>query len=407
MTPAAILGRLGTGLERAEIWPPFCEPVSDFPEFRFTKREVRRAGDSLRENIWWAEDAIDEIKQTFRVANNWRDSHAFPMRRIRYELIGQIRRLDQPGKTWARLKRMHSIRRKLRNLPENLTQIQDLGGCRAVLSDIGNVNRLINSCRENLPHDIHAVPDDYISNPKPDGYRCYHVVYKFRPRNELEAAFEGRRIEIQVRSAMQHSWATAVEAVGTFRQEDLKAGTGSNDWLRLFQLMASEIALAEGSPELKSAPSRGERMKEIRDLNKRLRAASTLENLRQAFNYVESYQTTLDPKYFLIRYDNVNSTVTVDPYDSSIAGTQKLDDSEKNEHINSVLVEADKIDTLVEGYPNYFGDVQLFKNALANVVGGSSPEFVLKPQATVKQGRKQVPDLSWFRRSRFGKPRGS
>ncbi len=33
----------------------------------------------------------------------------------------------------ARLKRMQAIRHKLRRIPHNLSQLQDLGGCRATL----------------------------------------------------------------------------------------------------------------------------------------------------------------------------------------------------------------------------------------------------------------------------------
>jgi hypothetical protein len=160
--------------------------------------------------------------------------------------------------------------------------------------------------------------------------------------------------------------------------------------------MASEIALAEGCPELAGAPTRNDRVREIRDLDKKLKAVGTLENLRQAFNYVENNDSGVDPKYFLIQYDNTKSTVSVDPYDTSIAGTRSLDLIEKNEHINSVLVEADKIETLVEGYPNYFGDVQEFKNALRDVVGGKSLEYVLPRQQTVSKPREKL-DLSWLR----------
>jgi hypothetical protein len=59
------------------------------------------------------------------------------------------------------------------------------------------------------------------------------MVYKFRGSGE-EAVYNGRRVEVQVRTQLQHSWATAVEAVGLFRREDLKAGRGDLDWLRLF-----------------------------------------------------------------------------------------------------------------------------------------------------------------------------
>jgi ppGpp synthetase/RelA/SpoT-type nucleotidyltranferase len=357
--------------------------------------DVRRAGEALRGQILWCDDSAEEIKEIFRIANNWRDSHMYPMQRIRHEVIGQIRRLKQNGKTFARVKRMASIRRKLRNLPQGLNQIQDLGGCRAILPAMKEAQALINSCRENLAHGVHNV-DDYIKEPKPDGYRSYHIVYKFLG-SDTEEIFKGRRIELQVRTQLQHSWATAVEAVGTFRGENLKAGQGDEQWLRLFELMASEIALAENCPELDGAPARIARIREIRDLNKSLSAIATLENLRQAFNYVESRRTLIDPEYFLIRYDNRSSTVTVDPYDSAIAGSMSFDEIERDVDINVVLVAADKVEELIEGYPNYYGDVQLFKRSLRDITYGKvAQEFSLVLPEAVKPKPKEVPDLSWF-----------
>jgi len=42
---------------------------------------------------------------------------------------------------------------------------------------------------------------------------------------------------------LQHAWATAVEAVGIFTKQALKSNIGDGEWLRLFALMSSEIAV--------------------------------------------------------------------------------------------------------------------------------------------------------------------
>jgi hypothetical protein len=58
-------------------------------------------------------------------------------------------------------------------------------------------------------------------------------------------------------------------------------------------------------------------------------------------------------------------------------------------------------------YPNYFGDVQLFKRQLKNILGGKAPrEYKIKPQDVVPVDR-EVSDISWFKRSRFRKPKGA
>ncbi|MBV8457910.1 MAG: RelA/SpoT domain-containing protein [Acetobacteraceae bacterium] len=88
---------------------------------------------------------------------------------------------------------------------------------------------------------------DYIVNPKNDGYRSHHLMLTYKGRGPL-SVFTGRTIELQVRTRLQHSWATSIEAVGLFRREELKNNQGSADWLRLFKLMSAEFSEAECCP---------------------------------------------------------------------------------------------------------------------------------------------------------------
>lgn len=179
----------------------------------------------------------------------------------------------------------------------------------------------------NSPHFLFE-PYDYIQNPKPDGYRSHHLVFKYIGKGD-DQVFNGRRIEIQVRTRLQHAWATAVEAVGLFRGEDLKGGNGSADWLRLFQLMSSEFAMAENCPDLPDAPKRTDRLPEIIDLDKRLRAIDTLDVLSQSFQYVEEYiQPSAKPEYFLLEYDNRGGHVTVEPHFNALLGADSYDNAE-------------------------------------------------------------------------------
>jgi hypothetical protein len=96
---------------------------------------------------------------------------------------------------------------------------------------------------------------------------------------------------MQIRSGLQHAWATAVEAVGLVRAEAMKAGEGDANWLRLFDLISSEFAEAEGCPTVPGAPSKAERTAELADLDRTLSAVNTLENLNQAFAYTKEHVT--------------------------------------------------------------------------------------------------------------------
>jgi len=50
---------------------------------------------------------------------------------------------------------------------------------------------------------------------------------------------------MQIRSRVQHAWATAVETVDMFSGQALKSSHGDDKWLRFFAVAASEMAYIE------------------------------------------------------------------------------------------------------------------------------------------------------------------
>jgi hypothetical protein len=82
------------------------------------------------------------------------------------------------------------------------------------------------------------------------------------------------------------------------RGEDLKGNKGDLDWLRFFQLMSAEFARVEGCQESTLVPPHNERLREIVELNRKLQAASTLDNLSYVVDWtniaVESSTTLAD-----------------------------------------------------------------------------------------------------------------
>lgn len=375
--------------------------MPQFPRFQYSNKDVQRAGEALAGDLYWTDETAEHIRRVFSVANNYRDSHALPMRKVRFELSGLLQRERIKGVTVARLKRMPSIRRKLRKIKSNLNQIQDLAGVRSIAPSMADVDRLIQSVRTNTGHEVFR-EYPYITQPKPDGYRCHHMVLKFRGVDEDEA-YNDRRIEIQIRTRLQHAWATAVESVGLFRREDLKAGVGNADWLQLFRLMSLEFQLSEGCAEPDAG--RADRLSEIASLNRSLRAAALLEDLRQAVRTTERYK--FDPKnkpdYFLIRYDRTYNTVSVRAQYGAIDAVRLYDLAENIDSRSStgngfttVLVEVDEVENLRSAYPNYFGDVDLFKSKLQELVGADGPDFTLDPQPRAPVQPRPKPDYSWL-----------
>jgi len=376
--------------------------VSEYPRLQYSKRDVIRVGQALKGDIIWDSGREQEIYDIFEIAHNWRTSHAYPMRKMRSQMSGYMRGLDIKGLTAARLKQLSSVREKLRRINSNLRQMQDLGGCRAVVPTMENARSLVDRLKERSPHNFRR-ENCYMDEPRPSGYRSHHLVFGFAPQKDDEEDFLGRQIEIQVRSRLQHSWATAVEAVGLYRGEDLKAGKGSQEWLRLFELMSAEMARAEGCEYAQDGSN--SRLAEIADLSSAIDVVQALDTIRIAADNIErrTFRENRAPKFCLIKYDRENRKVDVSYTNGPSGihdsyGTLEHDNErEGRQRYSVVMIEVEKIDDLRNAFPNYFGDVQLFKNSLSQVVSnGDIEEYSLPPIERVSKPR-EVPDDSWLR----------
>jgi hypothetical protein len=346
----------------------------------------------------WSEDAAPDIKRVFEIANSWTDLHAYPMTRVRHQVIGLLARQRLRGQlTAARLKRMPSIRKKLRT--RHLDVIQDLAGVRIILPSINHVEAVADACRSHLPHRIYE-EDDYIACPRPSGYRSLHLKLEYIPASLDEQVFEKLRVELQVRSRLQHAWATTVESVGLFRGENLKGGVGDPDWLRLLILMSSEMARLEGRPEAENAPPHAERVAELRELDKKLAAASFLDSINQAVDFTDRYYNPDKSDFYLITFDKETRHVSVNGFNASSGAYAYHQQERLGDRYDTVLVASDKIESLKRAFPNYFGDVQHFARLLRRLIKGKGePEYVLPSQGTVPKRPPEKIHSRWLRRS--------
>lgn len=370
-------------------------------------REVRRAGEQLAGKLIWTDSSAPEIRHAFRVANSWRAAHEYPMRSIRAQLGAYVRYFSQDALfPVARLKRMQAIRGKLGRVGLKLDQLQDLGGCRVILDDCQDVYRLVETIESRSRHSLRRV-NDYIDEPRASGYRSYHLIFEYNGLGAAEVHL-GRRIEVQIRSSLQHAWSTAVEAIGTVRGEELKSGRGNADWLRLLLLMSAEMAELEGYPTPPQSSEGRLRIKEIQDLSRKLNALEALQNIRFASRYAEDAYQIEKPVYYLIKYNNETAEVQIEPVFTTKSAVQSYDRAESRdneadtEKENIVLVEADKVESLNAAFPNYFGDVAPFRDLLEKVVtngvGLAAFHLRLQERASVSPKPKEKADLAWFKR---------
>lgn len=387
--------------EEAADLSRYLGPMADYPRLAFSMTAVRKAGEHLAKELVFTPETHEEIVETFTVANSWRDSHLYPMRSVRFSVRHRMRKASAHGDMASRTKTMGSIRRKLRDSTVRLDQMNDLGGCRAIMDDIAGVRALLESIGTDFPHEVRR-HYPYIQNPKNDGYRSHHVVFNYKPTNKETEPFEGRRVELQVRTRLQHSWATAVEAVSLYRGQDLKHGQGDPDWLRLFALVAAEFCYVENCPTHPDMPDHHTRIAQIKELEGCLGAANMLDNIKNATHFAENFIFERG-RYFLITY-TANHTVNVESYQSPIAmsndlGNLEVEIERNDDGSRAVLVEVDKVDKLVDTYPNYFGDVSLFVNNLRRICTGKEAiEYSMTPQEVVPSKPTKWGDLQWLRR---------
>jgi hypothetical protein len=105
---------------------------------QYSKTRIDRAGGTL------LEDSVreDEINTALEIVNNWRSSHAFPLNTMQIWLRRLARQVDSHPLVAQRIKRLSSIELKLRRFPTmTLSQMQDLGGCRAIVAGAAAVLR--------------------------------------------------------------------------------------------------------------------------------------------------------------------------------------------------------------------------------------------------------------------------
>jgi hypothetical protein len=113
-------------------------------------------------------------------------------------------------------------------------------------------------------------PSTAKSGPGPyDGYRSIYLIFRYQSLSPERAIYNGQRIEIQIRSKLQHLWATAVETAQLFTGQALKSKVknASEDRLRFFALTSSAFASRERMPIVPETPNdAGEIVRELHQI---------------------------------------------------------------------------------------------------------------------------------------------
>lgn len=200
-----------------------------------TTSRVNRAGKVIRRAIR-GEDGVTgaEFHEAFDVLVRFRAAHQRPLTTANMGLRSIVKTVGCVApEVSQRLKRVPTIIDKLRREPTlALANMQDLGGCRAVLESVDEVRRV----QARLEHHgrVERV-SDYIDKPRDSGYRGVHVIVRYHDR----------RIEVQLRTHVMHAWAVTVEALSGMIEKDVKSGRGPVEVQQLMSAISRAMALEE------------------------------------------------------------------------------------------------------------------------------------------------------------------
>lgn len=338
---------------------------------KVSNSKIIKAGNTLISTDYSTKD----FALAYELATQWRACHAYPINTFQSLLRKRIRVGTYLGDPIVaqRLKRMPTIIDKLKRYPAmNLYTMQDIGGIRAVLDSVVDVYRLRDEyINGHFNHELIS-EKDYISEPRSaDGYRSLHLIYKYK--NIINPNYDGLRVELQIRTKLQHLWATAVETMGTFLGQALKSRQGSQDWLDFFALISSAFSFIEETPQIPRYRdlSKAETSSKISRINKKLGAVEIMSSLSAVVVFLSKRKGV---SYHLIILNSIEKVVRIQSYDRQSLD-QALSDYDmyekeaiEGEMIEPVLVAAGNIENVKKAYPSFFLDISEFLRRVVDII---------------------------------------
>jgi len=183
-----------------------------------TISQLNRIGERLRKNLATEDDlrSLDEFRLSFQ--------HAYD------EVFAELSQMGlnpggRPQKTTL------SIIAKLNRERTRLSRMQDIAGCRVVVDSMIDQDRVVDDLKARWQD---ALVRDRRIKPS-HGYRAVHVIVTIREHP----------VEIQVRTSLQHSWASATEKLSDVVDPDVKYGGGPEPLQKTLATISEQCAKLE------------------------------------------------------------------------------------------------------------------------------------------------------------------
>ncbi len=333
-----------------------------------TISQVNRAGEILRNE----DSSAEKIYAALETLCQWRVAHSFILDDVHERLLEKCKELELSDALIAmRLKRLSSIIHKLKRFSGRLSKIQDIAGIRVILKSQTEVELLYQKLVQSQFIQTYTISSkNYIQSPKQDGYRSIHLVYK--NSNPLHCEMKDLVAEIQIRTRLQHAWATAVETLGVIEHTPFKLGLGKEDFKRFFKLSSALFSIYEKTPvpeELRGY-SKEALVAELEALEQKLNIFTKLKGVTIGAHRIQAYGQN-QGYYQLLELNTETGSVTIIPFakDKAKDAEQMYSTKETNilPNIMVVLVSVGDLTKLKQAYPNYFLDAEIFIQELKKI----------------------------------------
>ena len=206
---------------------------------------------------------------------------------------------------------------------------------------------------------------DYIEQPKSSGYRSLHRVYKYHS-DSVDIYNKNMLIEIQFRTHLQHLWATAVETMGLFTKEAIKAGQGDDDVKRFFLLTSALFAKRENQPIPPDViDDIDEIVSELEGINAKNNYLDFLSGIRVAIDFQAKKIKYKKASYFILILNYNTKRLSIKSFmpsqiDEANSSYNSIESTQAETKIDAVLVNVSSFKSLKSAYPNYFSDIGEF-----------------------------------------------
>ena len=345
-----------------------------------TKAQLKSAGDAIRQG-----KAGPEV---FEVLKDWRNLHSLPLSMLQTSIKTKLHRLPEVKDLLIaqRLKRMPSIVSKLQRFETmQVARMQDIGGLRIIAKNIVDVYKVkgllcqAGSTAAFLPtNGFH----DYIQTPKKDGYRSIHQVFRYQGKKHAE--LNGLLFELQIRTALQHCWATAVEILGIIERENFKSGEGGDDFKTFFKLASAAFSLKEGTPVLEeyATLSKEELRNRLKDITSKLQIFAKLDGAAGGVHVCAQMPNSKhEDLYYVLSLTAPDALgkrqIRVMPFISKMVDMAEnlyaaLEAGAEQRHDGSLalLINVKGAKNIKKAYPNFFLDTQIFIKELRKFIEG-------------------------------------